>query len=310
MNQAPLFPEAMGPDDGQAFFVKSADGVQLRLGAWRHDGAAGTVLLVPGRTEYIEKYAPAAGDLRARGFATLVIDLRGQGLADRPLGDRLTGHVGDFAEYQLDIDAMLTFARAQGLPEPYFMLSHSMGGAIALRAVTRGLGIKAVAFSAPMWGISIAAWLRPAAMAIATMSRWLRLDSKYLPGTGAKTYVLSQPFLGNSLTSDPEMWRFMQAQATAHPELTLGGPSLGWLHAALAECNALATLPAPALPCYTALGTQEKIIDVAPIHLRMAGWQSGELQMFSGAEHEVMMESTNSRAAFYDKVANLFHASK
>ena len=78
MTQAPLYAIAQGPDAGAGFSLRAADDVQLRLGLWQHKAAKGTVLLIPGRTEYIEKYGPAAADLRARGFDTLVLDLRGQ----------------------------------------------------------------------------------------------------------------------------------------------------------------------------------------------------------------------------------------
>ncbi|MGV8950620.1 MAG: alpha/beta fold hydrolase [Cypionkella sp.] len=308
MSAAPLYPVAEGPDAGAGFYVQASDGVKLRLGLWQHEGARGTVLLVPGRTEYIEKYGRAAGDLRARGYATLVIDLRGQGLADRPLGDRLSGHVGDFLEYQLDLQAMLAFARAKGLPEPFYLLSHSMGGCIALRALTQGFAVKAAAFSAPMWGISIAAWMRPAAMALAQASRIFGFAGKYAPGTGPKTYVLSQGFAGNTLTSDPEMWDYMRRQAEAQPDLSLGGPSLGWLNAALSECQALSRLASPNITALAALGTAEKIVDTAPIHLRMARWPKGALQMYPMAEHEVMMEAAATRKDFFDRVAACFDA--
>jgi len=71
--------EKMGGEgfDGSAKF-EIAD-----VGHWTGQHVKGTVLLFPGRTEYIEKYGPAAADFLARGFATVVIDWRGQGLADR-----------------------------------------------------------------------------------------------------------------------------------------------------------------------------------------------------------------------------------
>lgn len=307
MTDAPLFSAvADGPEGGRAFWVTAADGVRLRLGSWTHPGAQGTVLLLPGRTEYIEKYGRAAGDLRARGFATVVIDWRGQGLADRPLDDPMSGHVGDFAEYQLDFDAMVGFARAQGLPEPYYLMAHSMGGCIGLRALLRDAPVQAAAFSAPMWGILIAAWMRPMAIALTTASRWFSFDDRYAPGTGAKTYVLTAPFTGNSLTSDAEMWDYMRQQALAHPELALGGPSLGWLKAALSECHALTLLKSPDVPVITALGTQEKIIDVGPVHARMAIWPRGTLDLYTGAEHEVIMERAAARTRFFDQAAALF----
>ena len=56
--------EAHSP--GQAFFLRTEDGLRLRLGLWQPEGeATGTVLLFPGRTEYLEKYAPVAARLAA-----------------------------------------------------------------------------------------------------------------------------------------------------------------------------------------------------------------------------------------------------
>ena len=98
----------------------------------------------------------------------------------------------------------------------------------------------------------------------------------------------------------------MRRQAQAHPELTLGGPSLGWLKAALGECQALAQMPSPDLPVITALGTAEKIVDVGPVHARMAAWPKGKLSLYTGAEHEVMMERPATRSRFFDQAADLF----
>lgn len=307
MNAAPFFAEvADGPADGCAHWVQASDGRRIRLGLWNKDAAQGTVLLLPGRTEYIEKYGRAASDLATRGYATLAIDWRGQGLADRALDDRMSGHVADFAEYQLDLDAMIAFAQAQSLPQPFYLIAHSMGGCIGLRGLMRGIPVQAAAFSAPMWGILMASWMRPMASVIATASRMFNLDARYAPGTGAKTYVLEAAFSGNSLTSEPEMWEYMRAQAQAHPELTLGGPSLGWVRAALSECHALGLMHAPSSPAVCALGTAEKIVDLAPIHSRMAGWATGQLDLYQGSEHEVMMERPAIRARFFDQAAALF----
>lgn len=307
MTTAPLYQDvADGPDDGGAFWLHAADGVRLRVGLWRHEGARGTVFLLPGRTEYVEKYGRAAQDLRSRGFAMLTVDWRGQGLADRALDDQMSGHVVDFAEYQLDMDAMLVFARAQRLPEPYYMIAHSMGGCIGLRSLTRGLPFKAAAFTAPMWGILIAAWMRPLAVMLSTASRWLNFDGRYAPGTGSKTYVLEAGFVGNTLTTDAEMWDYMRQQALVHPDLALGGPSLGWLKAALTECHALTQQPSPEVPVLVALGTQERIVDVGPIHARMAMWPRGTLEIYQGCEHEILMERAAARDKFFDGAAQLF----
>jgi lysophospholipase len=307
---APLFEDiADAPKGGQAFWLTTSDGMRIRSGVWAK-GTKGTVLLFPGRTEYVEKYGRAAADLEARGYSTVVIDWRGQGLADRALPDRDIGHVEAFSEYQRDVEANVALARMLGLPEPYFLLSHSMGGCIALRALLNDLPVKAAAFSAPMWGISMAAWMRPLAQVITQVSGWVGQSHRFAPGTSDKSYVAEADFGGNVLTTDPEMWRYMKRQIVERPELSLAGPSLGWLREALAECHALSLAPSPATPAVTALGSAEKVVDPGPIHLRMARWPGARLDIYPGAEHEVLMEGPEYRKRFFDSATALFDANR
>ena len=305
---APFYADvAEAPDGAEAHWLKTSDGVRIRSALWR-EGAKGTVLLFPGRTEYIEKYGPAAGELAARGYATLTVDWRGQGLADRPLKDANTGHVARFSDYQKDIAALLDHAVREKLPKPWFLLTHSMGGAIGLRALYNALPVKAVAYWAPMWGIRIHPALRPVAWALSSVGRTFGRGHLYAPGTSPKTYVAEAPFADNVLTTDATMYAFMQRQVTQHPDLALGGPSLHWLNSALFECLDLQRRPSPKIPCYTALGTLERVVDPRPIRDRMARWPGGTLDVIPNAEHEVMMENQGIRGHFYDAAARLFDA--
>lgn len=297
---------ADGPDGAQCVWLQ-AGAARIRV-AWWKAGQKGTVLLLPGRTECIEKYGRAAGDLVARGFSVITIDWRGQGLADRALADRMMGHVVRFDEYQEDLDAMLAEAERAGLPKPYYMVAHSMGGCIGLRALMRGLPVKAAVFSAPMWGINMASWLRPMAMMVSSLARPFGFAHRYAPTTSGEAYLLQVPFEGNVLTTDRDMWDYMRQQVLKVPELALGGPSIGWLKAALRECAELAAKPPPKVPAICGLGTAEKVVDVPPIHLRMAGWSNGQLDLYPGAEHEIMMEGPAVRKRFFDRAAALFEA--
>ena len=108
MHAAPLFDDvAQGPEGGTAWWISASDGVRLRVGLWNRDAKGGTVLLFPGRTEYIEKYGRAAAHFADCGYATLVLDWRGQGLSDRLTTDAMAGHVHEFADYQRDVAAMV-----------------------------------------------------------------------------------------------------------------------------------------------------------------------------------------------------------
>lgn len=296
----------------QSLWLRAADGIRLRAAIWDSGSPEpkGTVILLPGRTEYVEKYSSAAQDLIWRGYGVLCIDWRGQGLSDRALDDPMAGHVDRFDEYQSDLDALVQLAEARGLPRPFFLMSHSMGGCIALRGLIHGLPVKAAVFSAPMWGIAMAPWMRPAAHLIGAAARWTGQRHRYAPSTNAKSYVAAVPFQGNVLTTDPAMFDWMRRQVVTHAELSLGGPSLGWLNAALEECADLAARASPQIPCVTALGTAEKVVAAPAVHLRMARWPHGRLDLYPGAEHEVMMEPPATRARFFDAAAALFEANR
>jgi len=309
MEHAPFHADqAEGPDGKAAYWLTAADGRRLRIAVWPKPDAKGTVLLFPGRTEYVEKYGRAAADLAARGYATVAIDWRGQGLSDRVHDDVSMGHVDSFSDYQLDVQAAFLAVRELALPEPFFLIAHSMGGAIGLRALQNGLPVNAAAFSAPMWGIlmnGLPDWAKTFLSWALTTIGW---GSKRAPGTAGETYVLREPFEGNLLTSDPDMYAYMVRHAHHDTGLHLGGPSMDWVHKALVECHALMKMPAPNVPTKVFLGTKEAIVDPVPIKRYMPKWPNGELIMVEGARHEIMMEGPKERGLFFDEVDALFSA--
>ncbi|MBI1416149.1 MAG: alpha/beta fold hydrolase [Limimaricola sp.] len=309
MEAAPYFAEiADGPKGGAAHWLRADDGVRIRVAHWPVTEAQGTVLMFPGRTEFVEKFGRPAGELAARGFASIAVDWRGQGLADRLSDNRKLGHVEHFSDYQRDVDAVVAHVRSLALPAPYFLVGHSMGGAIGLRALHRGIDVRAAAFSAPMWGIMMSPALRPVAWTVSTLSKPLGMSRRFAPGQEAEPYPLRQDFAGNTLTSDRDMYHHMRQQISAHPDLALGGPSMHWLHEALTETRELARKKAPAYPCITFLGSEEAIVDVGRIRHVMAGWPGGTLTMLPGAQHEVMMEAPAIRARVYDGMVAHFRA--
>ena len=309
MEEAPLYTDiASGPPGGRAMWRTARDGVRLRIGHWPSDGGKGTILLFPGRTEYVEKYGVTAADLAAQGYGTLTIDWRGQGLSDRALKDAMSGHVAHFADYQADVAAMLEAAEGLALPQPWHLLAHSMGGCIGLRALIEGLPVASCAFSAPMWGIAMKPALRPVAWSVSWASRPLRLGRLYAPGTVRGSYVLEAPFEANALTRDEAMHAHMVSQLRAYPQLALGGPSLTWLFAALRECRRLARMPSPDLPCLTFVGSDEDIVSRAPIDARTVRWPGARLETVEGGRHELLMETAATRrhvtglmTAFWDQ---------
>ncbi len=304
---APYFDDMPGSAPaGAAHWVRTGDGLRIRVGHWATPDARGTVLLLPGRTEYIEKYAHVAGEFGKRGLAMLTIDWRGQGLSDRLVDDVRLGHVERFSDYQHDLAAALLLAHELDLPRPWHLLGHSMGGAIGLRAVMDGLEVQSCAFTGPMWGISMSPLVRPFGWGLSHLAPLVGQGLHLVPSTRIDSYVEIAPFQDNMLTSDPEMFALMKAQLAAHPELALGGPSLTWLREALRECRALAARPSPDLPCLTFIGEGEQIIDRPAVLERMRRWPRGVIEITEGARHEVLMETPAIRAHVLDWIAELF----
>ncbi len=266
------------------------------------------VAVFPGRTEMVEKYGGAVTELVGRGFDVAVIDWRGQGLSDRLPDAPLRGDVPDFADYQKDVLAFWAWLEKQGVA-PCFVLAHSMGGCIALRALMNGLGIRAVSFSAPMWGLTLPRTTVAAVAPLAAFLRALKQDMMEVPGAGEEFELWNFPFERNELTRDAKAYAHAQAQLRAHPELRLGAPSIRWLAAALREMQALQRLDAPNLPALCGFGTADQIVSQTAIRQRMATWPGGQLVEYDGALHEVLIERAGVRDDFFARTAVLFAAS-
>ncbi len=313
LESAPFYSDIIGAGiEGQAQWLTTSDGVRIRVATWNEGSKndKGTVLIFPGRSEYIEKYALAARDLQARGYASMAIDWRGQGLADRATGDPLIGHVDHFDDFQRDVDIMVETSKAQNLPKPFYLLGHSMGGAIGLRALFNGLPVIAAGFSAPMWGIGMTPAQKPLAWTLGPFLKAIGMGKSRTPMTSAETYVMTAPFDDNQLTTDRAMWDLMVHQAKTHPELTLGGPSISWLLGGMRECRDLARKSAPDMPTITFLGTNERIVNPASVNKRMAKWPESELITIEGAEHEIMMESTDTQSDMFDRLDRFYQAAR
>lgn len=308
MENAPLYPEiAEAPANGKAYWLHTEDKVRLRVGLWKTEKPQnGTIFVFPGRTEYIEKYGRTLSDLQEYGFTTFVIDWRGQGLADRATKDPMKGHIDQFSDYHKDVEAMVNAAEELDLPRPWYLIGHSLGASIGLRAILAGLPVTACAFTSPMWKINLPAIKRAAAWPLCWAAQTFGKSYVYAPGTDGTSYVLNTGFQDNRLTNDPEMYQYYLRQIDALPKHQLGGPSIGWLYQTLNETRKLSKLRSPALPCITFCGDQDEVVDLSAVQDRMAHWPNGTLEMIENAKHDVFSEMPQIRESVVKKISELF----
>lgn len=311
MQQAPIYNDiAEAPETGESHWVYADDGVRLRVGHWMSGVPEnGTILVFPGRTEYIEKYGRTVTDLVKIGYSVLLIDWRGQGLSDRITEDPMTGHVIRFADYQKDVVAMLKAAGELDLPKPWYMLGHSLGACIGLRALTDGLSVSACAFTSPMWSIKLPAVKRAAAWPLSWAAQSLGKGHVYAPGTNGSSYVLSTPFEDNRLTNDPDMYQYFIRQAKTLTDHQIGGPSMGWLFQTLKETKALSQMPSPDVPCFALCGTRDELIEASVVQQCMARWPSGQFEQIQDAKHDLLSETSSIRQSAVAKITQHFKES-
>jgi len=291
LNRAPWHADIVaGPKPDLCTWIRTPDGVRLRIVLWRGAGR-GLVALLQGRAEFIEKYGPTAQRLQAMGYSVAALDWRGQGLSERPQRRPMIGYVRRFSDYQADLTALLSHPSVAAEPGPRVLLAHSMGGGIGLRALIRGLPVAGAVFSAPMWGIKMGGAPDGMVRAIAEIYCRLGLGGIAIPGGRPRPYLLSQAFEGNVLTSDPEEYTRLLHQIAKVPELGLGDASIGWVRAALRETAALRAADQPDTPILTILGSAEVVVSPWAIRTLSARQPNARLVELPGAKHEVLIEA-------------------
>jgi lysophospholipase len=289
------------PADRYGFLERA--GARLRYACWNVPGTArGTVVILTGRGEFIDKYATeVVGELLGRGYSVIAMDWRGQGLSDRPLADRGKGHIDNFATYMADLRLFLDKVVSPTAPRPILALCHSMGSHIALRELAEnGSGpFTAGVLVAPMTGLRRDAMLRSVLM---LMPEVPAVEERYLFGTGP-FLLLAREFNSNFVTHDERRYRFTEDWYAADPRLTLGGPTLGWGRQAI---RSMAAALAPGylerieLPLLVISAGQDQLIDTKTHEPLVARLRRGEHFTIAGARHEVMMETDDLRALFWE----------
>ena len=281
------------------------DSLPLRVGLVRPAGSPsrGTVVLLPGRAEFLEKYGRVMAELAARGFAVAGLEWRGQGLSHRALTNRRKHHVRRFEDYLDDLDATLSWLDEVGMPSPRLLLAHSMGGHLALRHLaTRPGGIGAAVLTAPMCGINLRGMAEPVAHALAGTIVRLGLGHLYAPGQGDRDRALAT-FESNPLTSCIEHFTRHVDLLGAQPDLGLGGVTWGWLWASLRSMRvtrAPGVIEAIEVPVLVCRSGAERIVDNVAMEVLARRLPRGRLEEFPTARHEIMMETVPIRRRFLE----------
>lgn len=285
------------PENHFAGFLEGRGGVKIRYAVFRSKEreAKGTVVLLQGRSECIEKYFETINDLTARGLWVATFDWRGQAGSDRLIQGNRAGHIGRFADYEADLSLFLEKIVLPDARLPFFIVAHSTGALVALsQAPYLENRIQRMVLAAPFVALA------GQSMSQSKITIIARLASLF--GLGKHTFRKGDPghdFLRNVVTSDERRFIRNAAIFTEHPELSISWPSARWLNetlrtmARVTHQDHLTRIRIPTLllcPTEDALVPRRAIGDLARI------FRAARLIEIDGAKHELFQEADRFRA--------------
>ncbi len=286
------------PAGAQAIEFATPDGVSLRGAFFPADNPRGTIVLVTGWSEFIEKYFETIEDLRARQLNVAMMDWRGQGLSDRksPVQTKWRGYfrtLGDDLRFFTETHVKSRFAG------PYFLMTHSMGGLPALMLLATGYpAFERAVLCAPMTRLFPEPQNRITGIA-ATFVSTIGLAAKQV----ARTTDHADVFDGNIFTSDARRHARFRDLRLAASEAANDAPTYGWVNAAIkgsAIIHAPGALDGIETPVLIITAGEEKQIDGADHANIAAANEQISHTTIPGALHEIMMERDELRAAYFE----------
>ncbi len=225
------------PEGAHAGGVKTSDGINLRYARWQSTSrpTKGTVVILTGRTEFIEKYYETVSELRARGFGVLVFDWRGQGGSSRMLKNPKKGYIEEFDQYEIDLNTILEEVALPDCAPPFFALGHSTGSLVALLAAPLEKNrFQRMVLTSPMLALNNLPFSQNALKYMCAAATALGMGEAYIEQ--GPTSMITRKFVANKLTSDRIRFERNRNFANTWPDLVIGGATIRWIYAA---CKAM-----------------------------------------------------------------------
>lgn len=282
------------------------DGIRLRTAVWSTaDGTddRGTVLILNGRAEFLEKYQEFASELVQRRFRVVSFDWRGQGLSTRTPPEDETAHTLSFEP--LVADAIVMTDRLINPDDgPAILFGHSMGGGLGLRLLAERPGAFAAAiFTAPMIDPVGSRGGRTLARLLAPLMVLFGRALRHPPGEDYRLEAIRLAGYNELLTSDPVRGHVQRALILQNPALGVRGVTWGWLSAAFAAGRRLrAAAPSIRTPTLFVLAGIEALVDNPGAEAIAAAMPAAEVVRYAEARHEILMETDAIRVRFWADV--------
>ena len=305
----------------------NCQGIAVRYRVFAGKNSKGRVLLLPGFTEFVEKYQDIADQFNKLGFDALVIDWPGQGLSKKfftpnpssgqhenerartilPPNRLFVIHCKDFTQH---LEAITLAAEKAGFlagNKPLLLFGHSMGGHLALRlGYEWAESVRAIILCAPMIMPPESVFLRaPMIKVLAQIACSIGFATYPCPGRAVREGRLPSFQPDNCLTRSPEGYMVQLNHWKQNPALKSYIPSIGWARAAYTSCSRYTSNPAwlkqLSVPIQAHVALDERVISVKHSKAMLPYIPQAESYFYEEAKHELLLELPEVRQIFWQR---------
>ena len=210
-------------------YVKTAGG-NIHYVMYRSDDGNGTVYISHGFTENSEKYRETAYYFLINGFSVCIPEHFGHGFSSRATDDVSVTHIDRFEQYADDLEEVINKTKEM-CKGPYYLYSHSMGGAAGLLYLERNTGFfSAAVLSSPM--IVPSSGGTPIPVAKAVMSFFKLIGKSKERSFTSSEYPGKEEF-EDSCSICPERFAYYEKIKRENERFHNYSPSYGWIYESL-----------------------------------------------------------------------------
>lgn len=297
------------PEKGATDYFKVSDGTKIRYGVFPAEGVViGSVLLLNGHREFIEKYTEFIEDLQKRGFHVFTMDHRGQGLSDRALKNRLKSHNPNFDRIVLDIQELVEeIIRPAEIGHPVYLIAHSLGAHFALRYLHDYPGVfdKAVLLS-PFTDLDHhgALYIFFAKLFFIVMN-FIGFSKSFAPRQAHRQNMIDHIDAFTRLTHDQQRYNRSQEALMQNLDLFVGGVTYGWLSGAsksISKIKSLGFMEKIKTQTLFILSGDETVVNNQTTFKLISKMQNVKVKTIEGARHELYRESDEYRDQMWQAI--------
>ncbi len=292
----PRFQEPQGFQWGR---FQNAAGAGIRYGHISPEGESrGSIVIVTGFRESIEKYFEVAQDMLDRGLDVWMMDWRDQGGSDRYLPQSPQRSYSE--GYQEQIDTLRQFAGTivDSKDKPLFLSAHSMGGHIGLRFLKEHPGVfHAAMLTAPMLDVPTGEMTRDKAERLTSFFSRIA-PGKYAAQDASDWNELKFKFENNDKTSDPARFAASTLIYKSNERLRKGDATFAWVRHTFESIRILTDegyLKSIQTPVLMEISGEERVVLPEAQERAVKLLPSCRRVFIQAARHEIWMEKDEIR---------------